>query len=459
MYLKKRFTSLLLLLTLLVGCGGAATNTTAPTPSPEIVVEATPNVASTEDENEEVAQGPSGPSGEEASAQEEASEGEASEVISNPESQPEIPGVPDMPTLSDAAITTDSGLQYEDIIAGEGAEAQAGDIASVHYTGWLEDGTVFDSSLKRNTPFNVPIGAGRVIPGWDEGLAGMKAGGERVLVIPPDLGYGEQATGSIPPNSTLIFLVQMLSIEEPPSPAAVEEYQTTENGVEYAILEAGEGDEVASGDIITFGFKAWLDDGTLFDDSDQGGGPAQFQLGQSRLPGLDEGIIGMKIGETRQLRIPPELAYGEEGAGDVIPPNATIIFEIALKDFVTTPKLVMADEYTTTDSGLEYALLQEGEGDEAKEGDSVSVHYSGWLEDGSLFDSSISRGNPFPFTIGQGSVIPGWEEGVVGMKVGETRQLRIPPDLAYGEQGFPPQIPANSTLIFNVELIQLDAAE
>lgn len=447
MYLKNRFTSLLLLLTLLVGCGEAAPDITDATSSPLPAVEDTTNVAPSEEAAQEASA--EGASGEEASE----------EVVSTTENEPEAPGVPDMPTLSDAAITTDSGLQYEDITAGEGAEAQVGDIASVHYTGWLEDGSVFDSSLTRNTPFTVPIGAGRVIPGWDEGLAGMKVGGERLLVIPPDLGYGEQATGSIPPNSTLIFLVQMLNVEAPPTPAAVEEYQKTENGVEYAILEAAEGDEVASGDIVTFSFKAWLDDGTLFDDSDQGGGPAQFQLGQSRLAGLDEGIMGMKIGESRQLRIPPEMAYGEEGAGDVIPPNATIIFEIALEDFSTPPKLTLADEYISTDSGLEYAILQEGSGNEAKAGDSVSVHYSGWLEDGTLFDSSIPRGSPFPFTIGQGSVIAGWDEGVTGMKVGESRQLRIPSDLAYGEQGSPPTIPANATLIFDIELLQLDAAE
>lgn len=440
MYLKKRFTSLLLLLTLLVGCGEAAPDTTdAPAPAP--VVEATPNLAPTEE-----------------AAPEASAEGASEEVISV-ETQPELPGAPDMPTLTDAAITTDSGLQYEDIAAGEGAEAQAGDIASVHYTGWLEDGTVFDSSLTRNTPFSVPIGAGRVIPGWDEGLVGMKVGGERVLVIPADLAYGEQGSGSIPPNSTIIFLVEMLSVEAAPTPAAVEEYQKTENGVEYAILEAAEGDGVANGDMVTFSFKAWLEDGTLFQDSNQDGGPAQFQLGQSRLPGLDEGIIGMKSGETRQLRIPPELAYGEEGAGHVIPPNATIIFEIALQDFSTPPKLTLAEEYVTTESGLEYAILQEGEGNEAKAGDSVSVQYSGWLEDGTLFDSSIPRGSPFPFTIGQGSVIAGWDEGVVGMKVGETRQLRIPSDLAYGEQGSPPTIPANATLIFNVELLILESAE
>jgi peptidylprolyl isomerase len=155
------------------------------------------------------------------------------------------------------------------------------------------------------------------------------------------------------------------------------------------------------------------------------------------------------------------MAYGAEGAGDVIPPNDTIIFEIELLEAVVSPKLSLAEEFTTTESGLEYAIIQEGTGEPAKSGDGVSVHYSGYLEDGTLFDSSIQRGQPFIFVLGQGSVIPGWEEGIIGMAAGEKRQLRIPSDLAYGEAGSPPVIPANATLIFDVELLEIspDAAE
>jgi FKBP-type peptidyl-prolyl cis-trans isomerase FkpA len=110
-------------------------------------------------------------------------------------------------------ITTASGLQYEDVIIGSGQEAKIGDIVSVHYTGWLEDGTKFDSSLDRNQPFQFQIGTGMVIKGWDEGVAGMKVGGTRKLTIPSDLAYGEQGAGEIiPPNATLIFEVRLLGI-------------------------------------------------------------------------------------------------------------------------------------------------------------------------------------------------------------------------------------------------------
>ena len=108
-------------------------------------------------------------------------------------------------------IATDSGLQYIDVETGEGEGAEAGNMVSVHYTGWLVDGTKFDSSKDRGTPFQFPLGAGRVIKGWDEGVAGMKVGGVRKLVIPPELGYGSRGAGSaIPPNATLIFEVELL---------------------------------------------------------------------------------------------------------------------------------------------------------------------------------------------------------------------------------------------------------
>ncbi|NJD59729.1 MAG: FKBP-type peptidyl-prolyl cis-trans isomerase [Anaerolineae bacterium] len=96
---------------------------------------------------------------------------------------------------------------------GDGAAAKAGDTVSVNYTGWLEDGTKFDSSLDRGQTFDFPLGSGQVIPGWDEGVQGMQVNGTRLLVIPPTLGYGSQANGPIPANSTLIFEVQLVGIQ------------------------------------------------------------------------------------------------------------------------------------------------------------------------------------------------------------------------------------------------------
>ena len=110
-------------------------------------------------------------------------------------------------------VTTSSGLQYLDIVVGTGRKAQLGDTATVHYTGWLEDGTKFDSSLDRNEPFSFRIGSGMVIKGWDEGVGTMKKGGKRRLIIPPHLGYGRRGAGRvIPPNATLTFEVELIDL-------------------------------------------------------------------------------------------------------------------------------------------------------------------------------------------------------------------------------------------------------
>ena len=109
--------------------------------------------------------------------------------------------------------TTPSGLIIEDVTVGQGAAAAAGQKVTVHYTGWLTNGTKFDSSKDRNDPFVFPLGGGRVIKGWDEGVQGMKVGGKRKLTIPPALGYGARGAGSvIPPNATLVFEVELLGV-------------------------------------------------------------------------------------------------------------------------------------------------------------------------------------------------------------------------------------------------------
>jgi peptidylprolyl isomerase len=117
------------------------------------------------------------------------------------------------PKMELKSITTPSGLKIEDIKVGSGAEAKPGNAISAHYTGTLVNGIKFDSSLDRGEPLSFTLGVGQVIKGWDEGIAGMKVGGKRKLIIPPELAYGSRAIGSIPPNSTLIFEVELLGVK------------------------------------------------------------------------------------------------------------------------------------------------------------------------------------------------------------------------------------------------------
>jgi FKBP-type peptidyl-prolyl cis-trans isomerase len=119
------------------------------------------------------------------------------------------------------------------------------------------------------------------------------------------------------------------------------------------------------------------------------------------------------------------------------------------------PTKVTGDGVKTAD-GLQYWDIKVGTGQEAKNGDHIKVHYTGWLTSGKKFDSSVDAHQPFELTLGRGDVIKGWDEGIAGMKVGGKRQLRIPPDLAYGAKGYPGVIPANATLIFDVQLLAVN---
>ena len=240
-------------------------------------------------------------------------------------------------SMDNKIITNDSGLKYKEIKIGEGTYPEKGDQVVVHYTGKLEDGTVFDSSVDRNVPFEFAIGQGRVIKGWDEGLATMKIGGKRTLIIPSELGYGKRGAGDrIPPNATLIFEVELLDIKKPFVDTDFElagEEKVSDSGMVMIDHVEGTGPIPESGQKVIVHYTGKLESGQKFDSSHDRGSPFVFVLGEGRvIKGWEEGLSSMKIGGKRTLIIPPYLAYGSSGAGNVIPPNATLIFEVELVD-------------------------------------------------------------------------------------------------------------------------------
>jgi len=357
--------------------------------------------------------------------------------------------------------TTTSGLTYEITHKGDGARAKSGDMVAVHYTGKLSNGNVFDSSVDRGEPIAFKLGQGQVIPGWDEGISLLDVGDKATLTIPSELAYGEQGAGGvIGPNETLTFDVELVEIKDSPKPFDVsgKETVTSDSGLEYIKLNETDGEQAAANKIVTVHYSGYLEDGSLFDSSVERGQPFSFTLGQGQVvPGWDEGIGYLKIGEKAKFTVPANLAYGEQGAGGIIQPNATLVFDVELIDIQegAKPFDVSGKEATTSDSGLQYIKLNETEGVQAEANKTVSVHYSGYLEDGSLFDSSVERGQPFSFTLGQGQVIPGWDEGIGYLRVGEKARLTVPSELAYGEQGAGGVIQPNATLIFDVELLEV----
>ncbi len=220
-------------------------------------------------------------------------------------------------------------------------------------------------------------------------------------------------------------------------------------GLSYVDSVVGDGDLVGSTDFVIVHYTGWVysegQKGEPFDSSVERGEPISFPLGQSFvIQGWEKGLPGMRVGGKRTLLIEPEMAYGEQGRPPVIPPSATLMFDV---EMVGAPK-------------VEIEVLEEGTGPEAENGDMVNVHYTGWLwEDGakgSQFDSSHKRGQPFQFALGQGKVIKGWDSALDGMKVGQKARLIIPSELGYGARGSGGSIPPNATLCFEVELVSIE---
>ena len=366
------------------------------------------------------------------------------------------------PIVLEGATTTSSGLQYLEIKAGQGQAPTKGDIITMNYIVSLPDGTELANTFNINKPVTTVWGTERILPGWDEGIGLMKVGGRSKFILPPQLAFGEQGSGSVPPNSELVVEMELISSEAPPAPAdvAVADFTTTTSGLQYYDLTTGKGADAIQNGSVSTSYIVWVKTDSGYQYIDQSGerGPVTFVLGRGDtvFPGWEEGVSGMKVGGKRQLVIPPALAMGEQGNG-LIGPNSTLVMEIELTN-VQEPRTatkVEENKFTKTESGLKYYDLVEGTGASPTQGQTVVVHYTGWLVDGTQFDSSLDRGEPFRFELGTGSVIPGWDEGVATMKVGGKRQLVIPPNLGYGEQGAGSSIPPGATLIFEVELIEI----
>ena len=242
-----------------------------------------------------------------------------------PASTEEAPA-PAAPSPGEAASATGAVLRTEDLgdgltidilVEGSGDKCAAGDLIQAHYTGTLAaDGTEFDSSRKRGDPISFPLGAGRVIKGWDRGFEGLAIGTRAVLHIPSDLAYGPQGRGSIPPAAALDFDIEVVDILR----------------VKVEVQQEGTGPAAGRGQAAVVHYTGRLaDGGKQFDSSRDRGQPFRFRLGAGQvIQGWDMGFDGMKVGTKAVLFIPSAMGYGARGAGAAIPPNADLEFEVEL---------------------------------------------------------------------------------------------------------------------------------
>lgn len=208
--------------------------------------------------------------------------------------------------------------------------------------------------------------------------------------------------------------------------------------LEIKDVKVGSGTTAKLGDRVTVDYTGKLTSGKQFDSS-VGRAPFSFVIGAGEvIKGWDQGVPGMKVGGKRDLTIPSTLGYGAAGAGEDIPPNSTLKFNIELKKV----------------ESVKVQILKPGTGEPLTGPKKISIHYVGMFTNGKKFDASRDHGGPMDMVLGQQGVIPGFTMAVVGMKLGEKRKVTIPPSLGYGANANGP-IPANSTLVFELELVKV----
>jgi len=234
---------------------------------------------------------------------------------------------------------------------------------------------------------------------------------------------------------------------------------STESGIKIRMLQSGKGKPIEKGDKIRLHYTGTLLDDRKFESSRDRDQPYEFVVGMKQvIPGWDEAFTRLRGGDKAILTIPPDQAYGDTKMPG-IPAGSWLVYDVEVlevfKSFAPAPFSTKGFETKTSQTGLSYTILAQGDGPLAEKGKTVEVHYTGFLENGDIFDSSVLRGQPISFRLGVGMVIPGWDEGIALLNAGGKALLSIPYELAYGESGRPPMIPPKARLIFNVELVSV----
>lgn len=345
------------------------------------------------------------------------------------------------------------GLKKKLIKEGDGWETpDQGDEVEVHYTGTLLDGTQFDSSRDRGTPFKFTLGQGQVIKGWDLGIKTMKKGENSIFTIPHELAYGESGSPpTIPPSATLRFDVELLSW------TSVKDI-CKDGGIFKKILTAGEKWENPKDlDEVLVKYEARLEDGTIVAKSDG----IEFTVEEGHFcPALSKAVKTMKKGEKVLLTVKPQYGFGEKGkpasgVDGAVPPNATLQITLELISWKTVSGI-------TDDKKVIKKILKEGEGYERpNDGSVVRLKLTGKLQDGTVFlKKGYNDGEElFEFKTDEEQAIDGLDKAVVTMKKGEVALLTIAPEYGFGSSESQQElavVPPNSTLYYEAELVSFD---
>ena len=233
-------------------------------------------------------------------------------------------------------LSLENGLKYFVLEKGNDNKMQKGSIITLDYTGFLENGKIFDSSVKRKKPLKFIFGESKILDGWTSSLPLISEGGKMKLIVPPQLAYGEQGFKNIiPKNETLIFDILILeikpAIEVEPFIAEKEDFIKTKSGLKYAIIKEGTGKIPKKNSIVQVHYSGYFKNGKMFDSSVKRDQPIEFPVGiEAVINGWDEALQLLKEGTKARLIIPAKLAYGSLGNPPTIPPNKKLIFDVEL---------------------------------------------------------------------------------------------------------------------------------
>lgn len=418
----------------------------------------------------------------------------------------------------DGYKTSETGLEYKFHVKNEGESPKVGDFITIDMYYGTDDSILFDS---KNIPggLTFPLDSPYFDGDLYDGIMMMAIGDSASFKMSADSFYLVIARApSLPPfiepGSSLTFEVKLNDFKtaeqvQQEEAEALERRRTeaenelatylAENNITTEPLESGlifieekrgSGRQPQADEMVSVNLTVKLLDGTKIFSTEDRGEPFEYQYGKNfDTKGLEEGVGMLRKGGKATLIVPSQIAYGAEEKGQMIKPYSTIVYEVellgmrskeaydkerkekqaqqqALQDQRRNNEKSQRDKYlkdnnitvAPTASGLYYIETEKGTGKQAKPGNTVNVHYTGRLLDGTVFDSSIERGQPFSFRLGVGEVIKGWDEGIALMNEGGKATLIIPSEIAYGARDAG-QIPPYSTLVFDVELISVEEAQ
>ena len=329
------------------------------------------------------------------------------------------------------------GLHLSDLQIGEGAEVVDGDYIEIRYRAWVykEGAKGRELDATGEDALGLALGENDFIPGAETALVGMKVGGTRQVILSPEQGVGRGRPRGAYDNDTLIYEFELVSVVR----------------IVVNDLTVGDGEELNVGDFVLMHYTGWIYEdgqkGEQFDSSRELNDPFGLMVGAGMvIKGWDIGLPGMRLGGTRQLIIPPQLAYGKRGQGS-IPGGATLLFEV---EAVSKPD-------------IKVETLQTGEGAPAVAGHRIKMHMAGWVKNddgskGEQFQDTRNQGNALSVMLGSFKLLPGLEMGLQGIRPGEIRRLTVPSELAFGSRGFHrgdrTLVPPDIDVIIEVEVVQ-----